>query len=166
MDYFPNVDATRYFCREIFPLVREAMPEALFYIVGRNPTRQVRALAREANVVVTGSVPDVRPYLAKARVAIAPLRIARGIQNKILEAMAMGLPVVGTSEAFQGIQATMADGIRIADDPEGFAQEVLALLKDHDLHRLCSHHARCYVECRHRWQNHGARLESLLQGVR
>jgi glycosyltransferase involved in cell wall biosynthesis len=142
------------------------MPEALFYIVGRNPTRQVRALAREANVVVTGSVPDVRPYLAKARVAIAPLRIARGIQNKILEAMAMGLPVVGTSEAFQGIQATMADGIRIADDPEGFAQEVLALLKDHDLHRLCSHHARRYVECRHRWQNHGARLESLLQGVR
>jgi sugar transferase (PEP-CTERM/EpsH1 system associated) len=165
MDYFPNVDAVRYFCGEVFPLIRRASPETRFYIVGRNPTRQVRALGHQPNVIVTGSVPDVRPYLAKARVAVAPLRIARGIQNKILEAMAMGLPVIGTSMAFQGLQATAADGIRMADDPRDFAEAVLLLLEDHGLRRRCALQARCYVERRHRWQDHGVQLESLLQGT-
>ncbi len=162
MDYFPNVDAVRYFCSKIFPRVREAVPEVGFYIVGRNPTRQVRGLGSQPGVVVTGYVPDVRPYLAKAWVAIAPLRIARGLQNKILEAMAMGLPVVGTSEAFQGTRARREDGIRMADDSKSFAHAVVTLLKDPVLRRRCSLAARDYVERQHQWQDHGARLESLL----
>jgi len=85
MDYFPNVDAVNYFCHEIFPLVREVVPAVQFYIVGRNPTQQVRQLSRQPNVIVTGAVSDVRPYLVRARVAVAPLRIARGVQNKILK---------------------------------------------------------------------------------
>jgi sugar transferase (PEP-CTERM/EpsH1 system associated) len=165
MDYFPNVDAVRYFCRAIFPLIREVEPEAQFYIVGRHPMRQVRALAYQPHVIVTGSVPDVRPYLATARVAVAPLRIARGVQNKILEAMAMGLPVVGTREAFQGLQATSTDGIRIADDPQHFAGEVMALLENRDLQRRCSQQARQYVRRSYRWQDHGACLESLLEAL-
>ena len=165
MDYFPNVDAVRYFCKEIFPMIQAALPEVTFYIVGRNPTRQVKTLGRQRGVIITGSVSDVRPYLASARVAIAPFRLARGVQNKVLEAMAMGLPVVGTSQAFQGIQATLADGIRIADDPKGFAQEVLTLLKDSEFHRRCSLQAREYVKRCHRWQEHGARLELLLQAI-
>lgn len=162
MDYFPNVDAVKYFCEEIFPSIRQAMPEVGFYIVGRNPTRQVIALGRQPRVIVTGSVPDIRPYLAKARVAVAPFRLARGIQNKVLEAMAMGVPVVGTSNGFQGTQATITDGIRIADDPVRFAQDVLALLSNSDLRQKCSIGAQRYVERCHRWEDHCARLESLL----
>lgn len=163
MDYFPNVDGVQYFCESIFPLIRQVLPEARFCIVGRNPTRQVSALGRQPNVTVTGSVPDVRPYLAQARVAVAPLRIARGIQNKILESMAMGLPVVGTSQVFGGIQAAPGDGVRVADAPEAFAQAVLELLGDNDLQRECSLRARRYVEHHHRWDAHGRRLEELLE---
>jgi sugar transferase (PEP-CTERM/EpsH1 system associated) len=166
MDYFPNVDAVRYFCKEIFPLIQDALPAAQFLIVGRNPTHQVKQLGCQRNVLVTGSVADVRPYLAKATLAVAPFRIARGVQNKILEAMAMKLPIVGTSLAFQGIQATSADGVRITDDPKGFAGEVTNLLKDHDLCLRCSLEARNYVERHHRWQDHGTRLESLLAEMR
>jgi sugar transferase (PEP-CTERM/EpsH1 system associated) len=165
MDYFPNVDAVRYFCNEIFPLILNAFPGVQFYIVGRNPTRVVRELNCQRRVIVTGAVPDVRPFLAKSSVAIAPFRIARGVQNKILEAMAMSLPVVGTSLAFQGIQATPADGIRIADDPKAFAQDVAKLLKDHDLYLQCSRQVRKYVEREHRWQDHGTRLESILYEI-
>src|SRR6185436_3795466 len=99
MDYFPNVDAVQYLSASILPRVRDAVPAARFTIVGRNPTRAVRRLAREPEVTVTGAVPDVRPYLARAAVAVAPMRIARGVQNKVLEAMAAGVPVVATSVA-------------------------------------------------------------------
>jgi len=163
MDYFPNVDATRFFCRDIFPLVKAAFAEVRFDIVGRNPTRLVKELARDPHVTVTGSVPDVRPFLARAAVAVAPFRLARGLQTKILEAMAMGLPVVGTSQAFQGTQATEADGIRVADEPRHFAETVLRLLADRNLHLQCSVQARQYVERHHRWDDHAARLEALLQ---
>ena|SRR5215813_5406277 len=165
MDYFPNVDAVRYFCQAIFPLVRKVVPETRFYIVGRHPERQVRRLRCQPQVIVTGAVPDVRPYLAMASIAVAPLRIARGVQNKILEAMAMGLPVVGTSKALRSLQATPADGIRIADDPEGFAHEVVTLLKDQDLQRYCSCQARHFVHRYYRWQDHGTLLETLLQEI-
>jgi sugar transferase (PEP-CTERM/EpsH1 system associated) len=165
MDYFPNIDAVQHFCQTIFPLVRKARPEVRFSIVGRNPTRLVKALGHHPHVTVTGSVSDVRPYLTRAQVAVVPLRIARGVQNKVLEAMAMGLPVVGTSQAFQGLQATTSDGVRIVDAPEAFAQEVLTLLEDHALQRQRSLQARHYVQCHHQWQGHGASLESLLQAM-
>lgn len=166
MDYFPNVDAVRYFCTEIFPLVRQVEPEAQFFIVGRNPTRSVQELGNHDNVIVTGSIPDVRPYLAKATVAVAPFRIARGIQNKILEAMAMRLPVVGTSQAFEGIDATENDGIRIADDPQRFAQEVIIFLKGDDrLRQQWGLQARHYIEEHHRWRDVGVKLECLLHEV-
>jgi sugar transferase (PEP-CTERM/EpsH1 system associated) len=165
MDYFPNVDAMKFFSQKVLPLIKESLPEAQLNIIGRNPTPAVKELGRQRNVIVTGTVPDVRPYLAKAKIAVAPFRIARGVQNKILEAMAMSLPVVGTSLAFQGIQATPADGVRIADDPKAIAQEVTKLLKDHDLYLECSRQVRKYVERQHRWQDHGTRLESLLKDV-
>jgi sugar transferase (PEP-CTERM/EpsH1 system associated) len=163
MDYFPNVDAVDYFCREIFPYVREAVPAAQLSIVGRNPTKQVRQLSRQSNIIVTGAVPDVRPYLARARVAVAPLRIARGVQNKILEAMAMGLPVVGTPAALQGTWATPTDGVRMADSPRAFAHEVVTLLEDHALQRQCALQARRYVQTHHQWEEYNARLEILLR---
>jgi glycosyltransferase involved in cell wall biosynthesis len=163
MDYFPNVDAMDYFCREIFPGVREAVPAVRLYIVGRNPTPQIRQLSHQPNVIVTGAVPDVRPYLARARVAVAPLRIARGVQNKILEAMAMGLPVVGTPAALQGTWATPADGVRMAESPYAFTHELVTLLKEHALQRQCALQARRYVQEHHQWDIHNARLEALLR---
>jgi sugar transferase (PEP-CTERM/EpsH1 system associated) len=164
MDYFPNVDAVQFFCREIFPLVREMVPQARFYVVGKSPTRGVRSLGSLPGVIVTGSVPDVRPYLGRARVAVAPFRVARGVQNKVLEAMAMGLPVIGTSIAFQGIQATEGDGIRIANDPESFAKEVCMVLKgDKKLGSLWAGQTRGYVDRHHQWHDMGAKLELLLE---
>ena len=166
MDYFPNIDAVRYFCQDVFPLVRNSAPEAQFYIVGRNPTREVKALKNYPNVIVTGTVPDVRPYLARATVCVAPLRIARGVQNKILESMAIGVPVVGTAESFKGIAATESDGIRIAKDPRSFAEHVVAFLRtDATLRGQIGRQARRYIEHYHRWEHQGAQLERLLHEV-
>jgi sugar transferase (PEP-CTERM/EpsH1 system associated) len=166
MDYFPNVDAVEYFCSAIFPLVRAVVPDCWFSIVGRHPTRRVLALSKHPNVTVTGAVPDVRPYLAQATIAVAPFRLARGVQNKVLEAMASGLPVVGTSRAFEGIMATEEDGIRIADDPQHFATGLIALLTGNDtVRQQCALQARRYVEAHHQWSKQGAQLEHLLQEV-
>jgi len=166
MDYFPNVDAVQYFCSEIFPLVRAVVPDCRFSIVGRHPTRRVRALSKHPNVTVTGAVPDVRPYLAQATIAVTPFRLARGVQNKVLEAMAAGLPVVGTSQAFEGIAATEEDGVRIADDPQRFATELIALLTGNDtMRQQWALQARRYVEAHHQWSEQGVQLECLLQRV-
>ena len=165
MDYFPNIDGAQYFCDKIFPRISDVLPEVSFVIVGRKPTPEVLQLARTGVVDVTGTVPDVRPYLARASMAVAPLRIARGVQNKILEAMAMGLPVVGTGNAFQGIGATTQDGIRICDDPMGFADEVIHLLRDKDLRRDCGQRAREFVSQRCRWEDCGTDLEALVHGI-
>lgn len=166
MDYFPNVDAVQYFCHEIFPSVRRGLSGALFYIVGRNPTRQVRELGKQTNVIVTGTVPDVRPYLAQAAVAVTPFRLARGLQNKVLESMAMGVPVVGTSQAFKGIAATAQHSIRIADDARSFAHCVTTVLQaDADSGRQAARRARDYVERHHRWEDQGVKLERLLEEV-
>ena len=166
MDYFPNTDAVQYFCQDVFPLVRNSAPEAQFYIVGRNPTREVRALQKWPNVIVTGTVPDVRPYLARATVSVAPLRLARGVQNKVLESMAIGVPVVGTVESFKGIAATEGDGIRIATDRYSFAEHIVRLFRSGASFRSqLARRARLYVERHHRWEIQGAQLERLLEEV-
>lgn len=166
MDYFPNVDAVDHFCTNIFPRIAQRVPRVRLWIVGRNPSSRVRALGKHHGVEVTGTVPDVRPFLARAQVAVAPLRIARGIQNKILEAMAMRLPVVGTSCAFQGTFATSADGVRIADAPDEFADAVITLLLDREAQRMSAARARAYVERHHHWETHLDRLVSLLRDMK
>lgn len=165
MDYFPNVDGVRWFAAEVFPRVREALPTARFTIVGRNPARSVRALASVPGIEVTGAVPDVRPHLAAADLACVPLRVARGLQNKMLEAMAMGLPVVATSPAYEGLDAPEGAGIEVADDPTEFAARIVALLQDDARRREAGRRARAYVEARHKWADHGAALEALLEGL-
>ena len=124
MDYWANVDAVTWFAREIFPSIRHAHPTAYFYIVGSRPTPEVQALAQLSGVCVTGAVPDTRPYMAHAAVAVAPLRIARGIQNKVLEAMAMAKPTVVSEQALEGIKATPGKEILLATDAATFAAQV------------------------------------------
>jgi sugar transferase (PEP-CTERM/EpsH1 system associated) len=125
MDYPPNVDAVVWFAGEILPLIRRSAPDAQFHIVGSSPSPQVQALA-SAGIHVTGRVPDVRPYLAHATAGVAPMRIARGIQNKVLEAMAMARPTVVTKDALTGIQATPGREVLLADSAEDFARACMA----------------------------------------
>jgi glycosyltransferase involved in cell wall biosynthesis len=138
------------------------VPEVEFRIVGRRPSRAVRALAREPGVTVTGAVADVRPHLADATLAVAPFQITRGVQSKVLEAMASGLPVVGTRIAFQALGAGEKDGLRAADTPSALADEVVAVLRDPTLGRSRGAEARRYVERNHRWETSGDLLESVL----
>lgn len=129
MDYWANIEAVVWFCRYVWPRVLKKCPDACFYIVGTNPSGEVLALHDEKNIVVTGRVPDVRPYIYSSLVVVAPLRIARGVQNKVLEALSMDKFVVGTTMAFEGIEYKKCDiQIALADDKEKFADDVIAKL--------------------------------------
>ncbi|HXI88221.1 MAG TPA: TIGR03087 family PEP-CTERM/XrtA system glycosyltransferase, partial [Parvularculaceae bacterium] len=128
MDYKANVDAVLWFAREVWPLVRAKAPEATFAVIGPNPAPSIQALGGRSGIAVEGKVEDVRPYLKGARVVVAPLRIARGVQNKVLEAMAMARPIVATSAANAGVGAVADKEILIADEAKCFAQGVLRLI--------------------------------------
>jgi glycosyltransferase involved in cell wall biosynthesis len=128
MNYWPNEDAVIWFSREVMPLLRGRRDAPEFYIVGGNPTRHVLKLAAEPGVHVTGRVPDTRPYMAHASVVVAPLRVARGIQNKVLEAMAMGRPVVASPEAFEGVRARPGCELLVAAGAARTAQAIGELL--------------------------------------
>lgn len=128
MDYYANVDGVQWFAHEVFPAIRSSDSKAIFVIVGSNPTPAVRDLEDMKGVIVTGRVPDVRPYLAHACVVVAPLWIARGIQNKVLEALAMDRPVVATANALQGIPAVDEAGVARVSDHSEMAGAVLSLM--------------------------------------
>jgi sugar transferase (PEP-CTERM/EpsH1 system associated) len=128
MDYWPNVDAVCWFAHAILPRLRQTIPDVRFWIVGMNPSAEVRALEKAGEVTVTGTVPDVRPYLAHANAVVAPLRIARGIQNKVLEAMAMGRPVVAHPSCLAGLSARVGEEVLAAADPEEFVGAVVQAL--------------------------------------
>jgi len=163
MDYFPNVDGMIYFCREIFPKIQKRVPQVKLYIVGRDPKGSIKELGKIKGIVVTGEVDDVRPYLHAASVCVVPLRIACGIQNKILEAMAMGLPVVATPSAIQGICAVPDRDLFVEGSPEKFAGRVTSLLMDEDLRRHISGTARRLVERNYSWDHPLQHLERLLE---
>jgi sugar transferase (PEP-CTERM/EpsH1 system associated) len=160
MDYWANVDAVNWFAHAIWPAVRRAVPQAEFWIVGARPGPVVRQLASLPGVVVTGRVPDTRPYLQHARVAVAPLRIARGVQNKVLEAMAMGLAVVATPAACTGIGASAPPCALATDDPALFAARVVAVLAD-----TSAAVGRSYVDAHHDWRRNLVRLADLLEAA-
>ncbi len=130
MDYWPNEDAVVWFAQEVFPRLKQRWPMTEFYIVGSNPTERVISLGKVDGVVVTGKVVDVRPYIKYAAVVVAPMRIARGIQNKVLEGMAMARPVVVTSMGLEGIEAEDGHEVLIADHVDGFLNMIEAILQD------------------------------------
>jgi sugar transferase (PEP-CTERM/EpsH1 system associated) len=165
MDYFPNVDGVRWFCREVLPRVQERFPGATLTICGARPVRAVTELGRLRGVTVTGGVPDVRPYLSAAGVCVVPLRLARGVQNKLLQAMAMGLPTVATSAAFGGINGAPGEELLIADDPDSFAACVVRLLADEALRDLVGRSARAAAERNYRWDVSLDRLDALLESL-
>jgi sugar transferase (PEP-CTERM/EpsH1 system associated) len=162
MDYWANADAVAWFAREVFPRVRAKIPQAYFYIVGARPTREVLELARFPGVRVTGSVPDTRPYLAHARAAVAPLRMARGVQNKVLEAMAMGRPVVASPQAVAGV-SPCAELLRwSAGEPDAMARSLAQLLRQ----SAPSSHGealRAHVLRHYSWQENLAQVDAILE---
>jgi glycosyltransferase involved in cell wall biosynthesis len=162
MDYFPNIDGVCHFVREVLPLIRERMPNVEFRIVGSNPAAKIRELSKIPGVSVTGHVPDVRSYVIDAAVSIAPLRLARGTQNKILESMAMGLPVVASPQAAAGINAVPGRDLLVAEDRQSFAKHVLDLLENPRLGSRLSHAALKQVETAHRWPASMCFLDGLL----
>lgn len=129
MDYWPNIDAVIWFAEQVFPAIRQQCPQAQFLIVGSRPSAEVKNLAQQPGIVVTGSVSDVRPYLAHAACSVAPLRIARGVQNKVLEAMAMARPVVVTPQAAEGIRARAEEEYILAHDANAFSEAVINQLE-------------------------------------
>lgn len=151
MDYWPNVDGVSWFVAEILPLLLQHRPGLRFYIVGRNPAPEVKALA-SGSVIVTGTVPDVRPYLQHADAVVAPLRVARGIQNKILEAMAMGKPVVTVPGCADAIGAGPEQGLLRATSPQEFAHALQGLLESPDRRAAQGSAARDFVLQGHSWQ--------------
>jgi sugar transferase (PEP-CTERM/EpsH1 system associated) len=164
MDYWPNVDAVQWFAAEVFPALRERFPDLRFYIVGSRPAPAVEALAQQAGVVVTGTVPDVRPYIAHAAVAVAPLRIARGIQNKVLEAMAMARAVVVSPQALEGIDAEPGSELLLAEDAAAFIKTVGTLLAGQDsAAQAIGQAARAKVQRRYSWSSNLACIGESLE---
>jgi sugar transferase (PEP-CTERM/EpsH1 system associated) len=159
MDYAPNVDAVTWFAEDVLPVV----PNARFAIVGRNPSDAVKRLAAHDRVIVTGAVPDTRGWIAAADAVVAPLRIARGIQNKVLEAMAMGRPVVATSAAFEGIEAVPGRDLLVADGAEPQGRAIRRLLSDSVLAATIGAAARQRMEA-YRWEARLAPLAGIMDG--
>ncbi len=163
MDYWANVDAVKWFAEQVFPIVKRRRSGVRFYIVGSKPAKEVLQLAEiDPAVVVTGRVEDVRPYIAHAHVVVAPLRIARGIQNKVLEAMAMAKPVAATSAAMEGIPGDVDLQVAIADDPEYFASNVMELLQN-PVRQAAGN--REYVQNDFSWRQSSHKLCQLLADV-
>jgi glycosyltransferase involved in cell wall biosynthesis len=185
MSYHANVAAARYLVHEIMPRVWTQRPDVKLYIVGKDPPREITNLKskmpniqylvsnpsqpssaiRHQPIAVTGTVPDVRPYLAQAAIAVCPVLYSAGIQNKVLEAMAMGIPVVATPQSCAALETVHGENILIAEEPKEFAQRVLELLDDEGLRERIGKNGRRYVEEHHDWRDVARRLEEIYQDV-
>lgn len=159
LSWLPNVDALLWFYARVWPRIKKAFLQVKFYVIGRRPPQKIRKLSKkDQNIMVTGFVTDVRPYVAKCSVYIVPLRIGGGMRLKILEAMAMERPVVATSVGAEGIMATDRENIMIADSEANFAERVIELLKDANVRRRLAQGGKRLVEQEYRW-------ESIVEGL-
>lgn len=162
MDYWPNIDAVTWFVENVLNLLVANNSNYRFYIVGRNPTQTVLNLESKF-VVVTGTVDDIRPYLQFAKIVVAPLRIARGVQNKILEAMSMEKPVIASIECVRAIDST--DGINIlsAENPLSFIEKISLLIADKQLAEKIGTAARANVEAKYSWNSHLKKIDEYFE---
>jgi sugar transferase (PEP-CTERM/EpsH1 system associated) len=163
MEYYPNVHAVQYFAQTCWPLIRKHLPDATWHIVGKNPLPAVQELAELPGVTVTGTVPDVRPYLASALVATVPLQIGSGTRLKILEALAMRKAVVSTSQGCEGLSVVPGKHLQVADQPEAFAEAVIALLNNPEKRNALGKAGRALVEAEYSWEYCGAQLLHTLE---
>jgi sugar transferase (PEP-CTERM/EpsH1 system associated) len=160
LGYFPNVDAAVWLAREVMPRVRAAVPGAELRLVGARPARRVRALAALPGVSLAAAVPAMAPELAAASLAVIPLRAGSGLQNKVLEALATGTPVVTTARATEGLDVRPGEHLLVADDAAGLADAAIALLRDPGRARALAREGRALVERRYRWEDSAAGVEA------
>ena len=165
LDYYPNMNAVLFFAQHCWLHIHERIPTATWHIVGKNPPAHIKKLEELPGVTITGSVPDVLPYLACAQVAIAPLLVGSGTRLKILEAFATQKAVVSTSVGSEGLEVEAGKHLVIADRPELFAREVIALLKDPERRRALGAAGRALVETRYSWQHCTQGLLQLLEEI-
>jgi len=167
MNYGPNEDAAIHFAEKILPLIQQRQPEAEFWVVGKDPTERVRRLSERTGVHVTGGVPDVRPYLAKASIFVCPLRYGTGVKNKLLAALAMQKPVVATRQSLDGLDLLENEHLLVANEPVEFATKVVQLIEDPDHARHLASSGRAFVGDRYSWESSAKTLEEvLLRAVR
>lgn len=164
MDYFPNQQAMIFFCHQVLPLIRQKRPAATLTVIGAEPSAEIRRLSDHAGVRVTGTVPDVRDLVRRSAVSVAPLAIARGTQNKIIECMAMGVPVVTSPEAAGGVDAEPGAHILVADTPAAYAEKVLMLMENSHMRRQYAIAGRSRAASHHDWSHSMAKLDKLIDG--
>ena len=162
MDYYPNQECMARFCKQTWPLLKDKRPAMKLLIVGADPSPEMRALGELPGVTVTGSVPDVRPYIRSSALMVAPLAIARGTQNKILEAMAMGVPVVTSSVAAGGVDAVAGEHLLVADTPEEIATAILRIVGNPGERERLADTGRARVLSHHDWAGSMRRLDAIV----
>jgi sugar transferase (PEP-CTERM/EpsH1 system associated) len=163
MEYYPNVHAVQYFAQKCWPLIRKHLPHATWHIVGKNPLPPVQKLAELPGVTVTGTVPDVRPHLACAEVAIVPLQIGSGTRLKILEALAMRKAVVSTSQGCEGLSVVPGKHLQVVDQPQAFAEAVIAFMNNPEMRKAYGNAGRALVEAEYSWERCGTQLLHVLE---
>lgn len=162
MDYPPNIDAVNWFVDNVWPKVVDKWPSAKFYIAGMNPTDKMKQLSGGQGIEVTGFVEDIKPYFDQANIFVAPFRLARGVQNKVLQAFACGLPVVATSMGAEGIRYTESKDILLADTPEKFIQQITKLVDESTLYQSISKEALKTIDDHYSWDSILAPLNNLV----
>lgn len=164
MMFGPNIDAALFLCNEIVPLVLKRYPDLRVYLVGRDPTEEVRALA-SSNVTVTGTVPDVRPYLWRSSIFVCPMRLGAGIKNKILQAWATGMPVIATSEAMGGLGGRDGENVVLRNGAPAFAEAICSILADPERGKRIAEAGRDRAVGHYSWAAQAGRLEQVLTEV-
>ena len=165
MDYAPNAEAAVWFVRHVWPLVKAQRPDAEFVIAGGPRTTEINALAQPNSISVLGYVDDMAAEIAKAGVVVAPLQTARGIQNKVLEGMAMAKPVVATPAAQEGIPASVGTDLAVQSEPDAFARTVLELMSNGEARQRMGLAARAFIKREHSWPTCLKRLDEILEAV-
>lgn len=165
MSYHANIAAALDLVAQVMPLVWQHLPEATLVIAGKDPSAQLKAAADDPRITITGTVPDLRPYLAQAAVSVSPIRYGVGIQNKVLEAMAMATPVITTPQALTSLQAQAGRDLLIADTPQAVAKAAVTLLSDQALRQQIGQAGRGYVESYHDWHGAAEKLEAVYREV-
>lgn len=163
--HYPNVDAVLYFTHEIWPQIKVTLGDIKFYVVGQAPPPEIKSLSQDKNIIVTGKVDDVRPYLRKGRIFICPVRLGGGFRGKILEAMAVGRPIVSTSLGAEGIPASHGENIIIGDTPSKFAAGIINLIQNKELMEKIRRNGRCLVEEKYAWEKGVDVLEGILKNM-